>query len=200
MQITGQDEYDHDNREYDPIITQADQAQQREPPMAKANRTEVIDPLRRLGLELLRQAMTDLKDREYKGKSPDPDPMAWMRGKVEATMHVEDACKVAGVSVRRVRERAREIIREANGPLSERDHATPEELESDSHDWIKVSDLGINTNTVSDWAYRGKVTALKVHPGNWRIRVDEKFKRRFEDYRDHRRSRGVGVPPLGELL
>jgi hypothetical protein len=199
MEITSQD-FDHDNREHEPIRTQAAQAQQREQPMAQADRAEVMDPMRRLGLELLRQTIKDLKDREYKGKDPDPDPIQWIRGEVDARMSAEEACKLAGVSLTRYRERARGIIREANGPLSERDHATREELEADSHEWVKVSDVGINDDTVSQWAHQGKVTALKVNPGNWRVRVDERLHDRFEQFRAFHSARGREVPPLEETL
>lgn len=197
MEITSQDE--QDDREHSTITTQAEQAQQREQPMPRVNRHESMDPLRRLGLEVIRQAIKDLKAKKYKGKDPDPDPMKWIQGEVGATMHVDEACKIAEVSVRRLRERAREVVREANGPLPERDHATREELAADTHDWVKTDALEVNTDTVKGWVFRGKVTALKVGVGETFIRVDERLRESLEDYRQHYSVDADEVPPLEEM-
>lgn len=180
---------DHDREDEDPIETQAEQARTRTVQPKTANRHEKIDPLRKLGASMIVQAKKDLIDMLYKDKTPNPDPKEYIFGS-----GIEKACEWAGVSVHRVRQSMRQIIREAEGPLKDRRFAAVSEVEADDNEWITTREVTDrfpvqSHETVARWANEQKINGVKAREDgfgtfHWMIRVDDTLFDKLNWYKD----------------
>ncbi len=172
---------------------QAEQRQNREKTHGvhdEDGRHEPPDPLRVMGLTMLKQAVRDLRHKLYRDKDPDPDPVRYI-----FEGGAEKACKWAGISLHRFRERAEGIIADAEGELKDRFIAPAAAFEASEHSWAstgEISDqIGAYQNTVSKWCNFEEVNATRLttdHGWEWRVRVDDTLHQRVDEYIDNPNS------------
>jgi len=158
------------------------------------------DPLRMLGLAMLKQMKRDLEAGLYKDdKARSGRPGA----AVDGSLALEDVCRLAGVSVRRVRQRFAALIDAAKGPLEERTYAEPEALREDESTWVAITwmhaEYGIGNDTSRAWCADGSVTAVKTSGRGghfWHVRGDEDLQERVQGYWDTASQRSGGAPRI----
>jgi len=172
---------------------QAEQRQNREKTYGKDyenGRHEPMDPIRKMDLTMLKQAVRDLRHKLYRDAEPKPDPVEYI-----FEGGAEEACRMAGVSLQRLRDRAEEIIADADGELKDQFIATQEDFEASPYDWLSTEAISEKTgavqNTVSTWCNSEEVNATRLsgpHHWEWRVRMDETLRDRVERYKENPRD------------